>query len=167
MRRFAAALLAFSLALAPGFLGAEDSPQKPPELPKSDGSVGTNAPDTEEGPSSNSKVETPEGEPGQEKLSITHETHSRFRLGNFVLGALGGALLGGVAAFLFFGQGSNGSLDYDRVHTVVPIGAGGGAVVGGVLSLFLGATSPEEPVPPAEGLLPRPLGPRLALNLKF
>lgn len=91
------------------------------------------------------------------------EKPSRFKFGNFALGFLGGALLGGAAGVLFSGgQGSDSMVTHAALY-------GGGAGLGlGLLALLLGSTTPEEAKPPKvdEGSL-RPGFPGVQVALRF
>lgn len=85
---------------------------------------------------------------------------SRYRFSNFALGFLGGALMGGA-----YGVLSSGGRPNDAMALNAALYAGGTGLVLGFAGLLLGATTPEEPRPPAVGAWPP--GPRLALALRF
>lgn len=91
--------------------------------------------------------------PGKEKPETPEP---RYKMGNFVLGFLGGALLGGAAGILFFSNGDKG-FDQDKAKVMGPaVGVGAGLALG-LVALLLGATTPEEAKPPKvekESLLP-------------
>ena len=103
-------------------------------------------------------------QPGQAKADVQP---SRFQTGNFILGFLGGALLGGAAGVLLLSTDSNGVLDQDKLKVMLPLGLVGGGLIGGTVSLLLGATSPQEAQPPkVEGRRPAP-APRVVATLHF
>jgi uncharacterized protein YcfJ len=100
--------------------------------------------------------------PGKAKAE---EPVSRFRTGNFILGFIGGALLGGAAGVLFFSQDASGGIDQDKLKVAATAGVLGGGLLGGTVAVMLGATTPEEARPPqVEGRRPTPM---LVASVKF
>jgi hypothetical protein len=87
---------------------------------------------------------------------------SRFRFGNFVLGFLGGALLGGA-----YGVLSSGGQESQVMAQNAAIYGGGAGLALGVAGLFLGATTPEAAKPPQIEAWARPLPGGLELALRF
>lgn len=177
MRRIMSCLLCALLAVGP-LLGAEEAPDLP---------VAAEAmKDVPEGVTGEAKVDVPAEDPAKrDAVKITHEKPARFRFGNLLLGALGGAILSGGVAFLGFARNDkDGSIDYSKVQTLVPLAAGAGAVVGGLVGFLLGATTPTGPTPPtmesslggardfasgsARAMAPSPVqGPQVRLSFEF
>ena len=162
MRKRIAMTLALSLLLGPALpLLAEDAAAplsstaaapapdpNAPALPESSAAQDlspTAAPSTEV---KAAPVEVPKDVLAQPVQAKAEEKPARFRLGNFVLGFLGGALLGGAAGVLFGSTDSTGALSQDKLKVMLPLGLVGGGLLGGTLSLLLGATTPEEARPP-------------------
>lgn len=110
-------------------------------------------------------VEVPSDLPVQPGPAKPELKPGRFRLGNFVLGFVGGALLGSAAGVLFGSTDANGALVQDRLKYMLPLGVLGGGLLGGTVSLLLGATSPPEAAPPA--LQGRLGGPWLVATTRF
>ena len=139
-------LLVLALA-APQALCAAD---EVPVLPDASQSEVKDAPPETGVAGGSAEVETPSEAPAVKRsIKITPEKPSTFRWGNFFLGALGGGILAGGAGFFFFTQSDkDGSIDYDKVRTIVPIAVGGGAALGGLLSVLLGLTTPQDAPPP-------------------
>ncbi len=115
-----------------------------PELPATFDS--TTAPDAVSG---NVEVATPAETPEpKDDASVIHKKPSRARWGNFTLGALGGAIFGGGGSALYFAMDSKGHYDQQRALDMALLGAGMGAVLGGVLAFLLGFTDPVPLSPP-------------------
>jgi hypothetical protein len=69
-------------------------------------------------------------------------------LKNFVIGFLGGAVVGAAGGYLFLSQGDDGHFDSNKAAVAVPASA---VVLGlgfGLVSYLLGSTTPEEAKPP-------------------
>lgn len=114
-------------------------------------------------------VDTPTAEPEGPKAApkvLDAPVSPKFHWSRFALGALGGAALGaGLGAF--GASKPDGSYDPDKGPLYMTLGALGGALVAGSLSVLLGMTTPEPPRPPAlKTLAPRD-GPSLAWSLDF
>lgn len=154
MRRRIAMSLALALAVGPtltlwGAAPAAASPPAPaagaPALPDMSAPQDLSpAADVKAAP-----VEVPSDLPVQPGPAKPQLKPGRFRLGNFVLGFVGGALLGSAAGVLFGSTDANGALVQDRLKYMLPLGVLGGGLLGGTVSLLLGATSPPEAAPPA------------------
>ena len=92
--------------------------------------------------------------------SSSIEPPSTWKPMNFILGAVGGALLGGYVGFIQ-SAGPDG-VNQDKLATNLPLYAAGGAVGGGLIGLVLGAMVAPDPTPPSAGL---PTGPMLSLGV--
>lgn len=130
--------------------------EQPPTLPES---LDGGAVPADGALSGTAEVATPAEDPA--KLApaepVPEEKPSRFKLGNFLLGFLGGALLGGA-----YGVLSSGGKESSVMGQNAAIYGGGAALTLGLAGLFLGATTPEEAKPPrVDGALP---GAALALR---
>lgn len=130
--------------------------EQPPTLPESlDGSVVP----ADGALSGTAEVSTPLEDPAKQAPGepVPEEKPSRYKLSNFLLGFLGGALLGGA-----YGVLSSGGKEGSTMGQNAAIYGGGAALTLGLAGLFLGATTPEEAKPPrVEGALP---GAALALR---
>ena len=76
----------------------------------------------------------------------------RYKRTDFLLGALGGGVRGGGVGFLLFSADRDGSLNKKKAKKAVPIAAGSGVLLGGLLGLVLGATSENPAAAPRVGL---------------
>jgi hypothetical protein len=133
------------LVLPPSMLCADSS--GPPALPKAEDINATPDTSVDSNSDTNTAVDTPQGEPDVKKESVTvvNEKPARFQWGNFILGALGGAVLvAGVGIGIGAASNNTGSFDSSKIGIL----AAGGAVVGGLLSFLLGATTPPAATPP-------------------
>lgn len=103
-------------------------------------------------------TEAPAAEPGLPSEAfkaleqpVVEEAPSKFKISNFLLGFLGGALLGSAAGVLV-GGGRDGA----AMGAAAALYGAIGGLAGGGLALLLGATTPEEARPPrVESGLPR------------
>ena len=110
-------------------------------------------------------VEVPKDVLAQPGRARPDDKPSRFSLGNFVLGFIGGAILGGAAGVLLLSDDGSGGIDQSKLRLMLPLGLVGGGLVGGTISLMRGATTPEEARPPkVEGRRPTPL---LVASVRF
>jgi hypothetical protein len=76
-------------------------------------------------------------------------------LKNFVIGFLGGAVVGAAGGYLFLSQGDDGHFDSNKAAVAVPASAVGLGLGFGLVSYLLGSTTPEEAKPPkVESLAP-------------
>lgn len=163
MKSLISCLLALAL-VGPG-LYAEETPELPDAKEKVE--------DAPEVQGEAKELATPEEEPDPSKESVkaTPQKPARFRFKNMIFGGLGGAVFGGGIAILFFSKNDkDGSLDPEKVRTNGAIGAGGGALLGGLLGFLLGATTPTGPLPPEmQTNLEPPLfaGPHVAFSMQF
>ncbi|HTB22923.1 MAG TPA: hypothetical protein VK914_09470 [bacterium] len=101
-------------------------------------------------------AQAPESQAG----SVQSDDESPFRWTNFLLGFLGGALLGGTYGLL------DAPPDNARVRNQDILVYGGAAAIGlGTVAIFLGGTTPQPAKPPEAGLR-RPI-PEVVLALRF
>lgn len=161
MKTLLSVIMMALLVLHPGLVRAAED--EAPELPKTEMQKGT----PENTGEAKSEVEVPSGEPDikKENVKVVQEKPRRFLWTNFLLGALGGAILtAGLGIPLGAARNSDGGgLDGSKIAIL----AGGGAVAGGLLSLFLGANSPPAATPPDMSFAPSTGGPVSAKQLVF
>jgi hypothetical protein len=121
-----------------------------PELPDSGG--------LENEPAGNLKatapaeVNVPKEDPSKQApgKAVVEAPPSKYKLSNFILGFVGGALLGGAYGVL-------GTKDGGNIGANAAIYGGAAALALGTIGLFLGATTPEEAKPPrVDSALPIP-----------
>jgi hypothetical protein len=73
---------------------------------------------------------------------------SPYKLKNFGLGFLGGAVLGAATGVLLFSQNDKGALDPEKAKTMAAVCGGIGGLSFGLAAFLLGTTTPEEVKPP-------------------
>jgi hypothetical protein len=157
------------VAAAPKDLSATAEPAKPeaapaPELPADKGSESPAVPE----------YVTPTGELELPKAPAAkpEEPESAYKLKNFALGFLGGAVVGGAVGVLFFSQGDKGTFDPEKAKIMGPAIAAAGGLAFGLAALLLGTTTPVEVKPPkveTEGGLriSVPAQPLAGLNVRY
>lgn len=117
-----------------------------PDLPEvKEGAVPAEAPEAVSGTAEPDVPQDIIATPGKAKPDVPE---SPYKWGNFALGFLGGAAIGGAAGVLFLSKGDDGNFDSEKAKVMGPaVGAGAGLVFG-LAALFLGTTTPEEAKPP-------------------
>jgi hypothetical protein len=168
MKTIMSLLLLLGLMLAPGLRADDAAAASPaaPDLPADKAEAKDLPADVSATASQDSQVETPkeipDGQRKAESLKLVPDKPQPRRWGNFVLGALGGGVLAGGAAFLLEPAKPDGSIDYKKAEVVVPLAAVGGMIIGGTLSVLLGLTTPLPAAPPAMNSQIQGQGPSLA-----
>lgn len=128
----------------------------PPALP--DAALDGPAPDAKPAPAD---LGVPKDSIVAPKAAVPEAKPARFHFGDFALGFLGGALIGGA-----YGVLSSGGQPQSTMTQNAAIDGGAGGVVLGLLGLLLGATTPPPAKPPQvdEGARPLRSGTLLALS---